>query len=64
MKQLSTVRRWIATSLFCLFAIALVWQGGFFLNTAAMANPVTNLIATKDAGDVVQDKAFDLVKVS
>ncbi|BAU64233.1 hypothetical protein STA3757_16040 [Stanieria sp. NIES-3757] len=58
-KGLSTARRWIATTLFCFLAIALVWQGAFFSNQVAMANPITNLIATKDAGDVVQDKASE-----
>jgi hypothetical protein len=55
-KRLSTVGRWIATTLFCLVAIAFVWQGAFFSDTAAMANPAANLIASKDAGDQVQEK--------
>jgi len=42
MQRLSTVRRWMATTLFCLSAIAFVWQGAFFSNTIAMANPAAN----------------------
>jgi uncharacterized protein YjbJ (UPF0337 family) len=55
-KQLSTIGRSLATALFCLFAIAFVWQGTFFSNTAAMAAPATTLIASSDAGDQVQGK--------
>lgn len=53
--QFSTVKRWVATALLCVSAIAFVWQSGFLVNTAAMAAPTT-LIAAKDAGDRVQDK--------
>jgi uncharacterized protein YjbJ (UPF0337 family) len=56
-KRLSTVGRWIATTLFCVSAIAFVWQGAFFSNTAAMAAPAANLIASTDVGDQVQEKA-------
>jgi hypothetical protein len=56
-KQLSTLGRWLATALFCVSAIAFVWQGAFFANTAAMASPTTNLIA--DAGAKVQGKASE-----
>ncbi|MBN3906375.1 MAG: hypothetical protein HWQ35_07405 [Nostoc sp. NMS1] len=56
-KQLSTVKRWMATALFCMLAIAFVWQGAFFSNTSAMADPAGTLIASKDAGDQVQEKA-------
>lgn len=55
-KQLSSVGRWMATALFCVSAIAFVWQTPFFSNTAAMANPATDLIASADAGDKVQEK--------
>ncbi|MHC5729356.1 MAG: hypothetical protein ACYTXY_35575 [Nostoc sp.] len=55
-KQFSTVKRWMATTLFCLLAIAFVWQGAFFSNTSAMADPIATLIASKDAGDQVQEK--------
>jgi hypothetical protein len=58
-KQLSTLGRWMATTLFCALAIAFVWQGAFVANTTAMADPLTNLIASKDAGDKVQDKASE-----
>ncbi len=55
-KQLSTVKRWMATTLFCMLAIAFVWQGAFFSNTSAMADPAATLIASSDAGDKVQEK--------
>jgi len=55
-KGLSTVKRWMATTLFCLLAIAFVWQGAFFSNTSAMADNGVSLIASKDVGDQVQEK--------
>ncbi|MEH1890105.1 MAG: hypothetical protein V7K92_11850 [Nostoc sp.] len=55
-KQLSTVKRWMAKTLFCMLAIAFVWQGAFFSNTSAMADPAGTLIASADAGDQVKDK--------
>ncbi|WGV26707.1 hypothetical protein [Halotia branconii] len=58
-KRLSTVGRWIATTVFCVSAIAFVWQGAFFSNTAAMASPAMNLIASADMGDKVQNKASE-----
>ncbi|MBD1924852.1 hypothetical protein H6F74_00930 [Trichocoleus sp. FACHB-90] len=58
-KRLSTVGRWLATTLFCVSAIAFVWQGAFFSNTAAMASPAANLIASADAGDKVKEKYRD-----
>jgi len=56
-KRLSILGHWIATTLFCVSAIAFIWQGAFFSNTAAMANPAPISIATSDAGDQVKDKA-------
>ncbi|NDJ15956.1 hypothetical protein [Myxacorys almedinensis] len=56
-KQMSTVARWMATTLFCLFAIAFVWQGAFFSNMAAIAAPADMLIASSDAGSQAQNKA-------
>ncbi|MBD2199941.1 MULTISPECIES: hypothetical protein [Calothrix] len=56
-KKLSTVGRWLATTLFCLSAFAVVWHGGFLANTAAMANPI--VIASADAGDRIQGKASE-----
>ncbi len=58
-KVLSPVGRWIATTLFCVLAIAFVWQGAFFSNTAAMADTAANLIASADVGDQVQGKASE-----
>ena len=55
-KRLSTMGRWVATTLFCLSAIAFVWQGAFLSNTTAMANPAANLIASKDVGDQIKEK--------
>jgi uncharacterized protein YjbJ (UPF0337 family) len=57
MKRLSTLGRWIATTLFCVSAITFVWQGAFLSNTAAMASPTANLIASADAGNQVKGKA-------
>lgn len=56
-KRLSTVGRWIATTLFCVSAIAFIWQGAFFSNTSAMANPTDRLIVASDAGNQVKGKA-------
>jgi uncharacterized protein (DUF2147 family) len=59
MKRLSIAGRWMATTMLCLSAIAFVWQGAFFSNTAAMAAPAANLIAAADVGDQVQEKASE-----
>jgi ElaB/YqjD/DUF883 family membrane-anchored ribosome-binding protein len=56
-KRLSIAGRWLATTLFCLSAIAFVWQGSFFSNIAAMAETNVNLIAS--VGDRAQDKASE-----
>ena len=56
-KQLSTVGRWIAATVLCVSAMAFVWSGAFFSNTAAMASPAVNSIAAADIGDGVQEKA-------
>ena len=58
-KRLSIAGRWMATTLLCLSAIAFFWQGGFFSNTAAIADPAANLIAAADAGSQVQGKASE-----
>ncbi|WP_414543138.1 hypothetical protein [Nostoc sp. CCY0012] len=58
-KRLSTLGRWIATTVFCVSAIAFVWQGAFLSNNVAMANPAANLIASRDVGDKIQDKASE-----
>lgn len=58
-QAVATVGRWAATALFCLFAIAFVWQGASFSNDAAIAAPSTSLIATVDAGSKVQGKASE-----
>lgn len=57
-KSLSTLGRWIATTLFCVSAIAFVWQGAFFANTSAMASPAATLIA--DAGSKAEGKANEI----
>lgn len=59
MKGLSTIGRWMATTLFCLLAITFTWQGAFFSNTTAMATPAANLIASTDAGDQVKEKTSE-----
>jgi len=59
-KSLSSLGRWVATTLFCVAAIALVWQGAFVADTSAMAAPTTALIATTNTGDQVkkENKSF------
>jgi len=52
MKRLSTVGRWMATTLVCVAAIAFVWQGGFFSNTTAVADSTPQLIATSGADQI------------
>ncbi len=59
MKRLSIAGRWMATTLLCLLAIAFVWQGAFFSNTAAMADPGANLIAAAGTTDQVKGKASE-----
>lgn len=61
-KRLSTLGRWVATTIFCLSAIAFVWQGAFIADNSAMASPT--LVATRDAGDKVKDKADDVAEGS
>lgn len=56
-KQLSTVGRCIATTLLCVSVFAFVWQGTYFANTTAIANPTVSLIASTDAGNLIQSKA-------
>jgi hypothetical protein len=56
-KQLSSLGRWLTTSLLCLSAIAFIWQGAGFSTMSALANPAANLVASMDAGDRVQNKA-------
>jgi len=54
-KLFSTVGRWVATALFCVSAIAFVWQGAFFSSPTAMAAPGTLVIAAAtDTGDQIQ----------
>ncbi|MGL6344208.1 MAG: hypothetical protein ACRC80_34315, partial [Waterburya sp.] len=55
MKQFSTIKRWLATTLFCLFAIAFVWQGSFFSSNIAMANPTVYQLAA-NVGNEAQGK--------
>lgn len=62
MKKLSTLGRWIATTVFCLSAIAFVWQGAFFANTSAMAGTTTYFIATSDATDSLREKSKDFIR--
>lgn len=63
-KQVSIVGRWIATSLFCLSAIAFVWQGAFLSNNAAIAAPATSSLIAADMGDRIQDKTSEGAKNS
>jgi len=56
-KGLSTVGRYLAATVLCVCAMAFVWQGAYFSNTAAIASPAINSIAAADIGDNVQEKA-------
>lgn len=66
-KQFSVLGSRLAKVLFSVVAIALIWQGSFFLKTDAMAAPVT-LVATsasnqvKGAADEVRDRSKDLIR--
>lgn len=63
-KRLSTVRQCLATTLVCVAAIALVWQGGFFSNTKALADSTPQLIATSGAEQIkgAADKVTEVSK--
>jgi hypothetical protein len=58
-KLVSILGRWITTTVVCLSAIALVWQGAFFSNTLAIASPVSNSFIAADMGDKVRDKTSE-----
>jgi uncharacterized protein (DUF2147 family) len=58
-KRLPSIKRWIATTLLCVSAIAFAWQGAFFSNTTAMALPQANLIAEADLGSKIQGKTSE-----
>jgi uncharacterized protein YjbJ (UPF0337 family) len=55
-KLVSAAGRWIAVALLFVSTLGFVWQGAFFSNSSAMAEPMSNLIAAKDAGDQVKGK--------
>ena len=55
-KRLSTVGIWLTTTLVCVAAVALVWQGTSFSDTTALAAPVPQLIAA-DTGDQIKRAA-------
>lgn len=58
-KRLATAGRWIAATLFCLSAIAFVWQGAFLPIAPAIASGFTNPILATDAGDRVKSKVSE-----
>jgi len=58
MKRISAAGRWMANTLLCLATIAFMWQGGFFLDTNAMAAPATLIAA--DVGDQIQGAADEV----
>ncbi|KAB8319913.1 hypothetical protein SD81_014125 [Tolypothrix campylonemoides VB511288] len=64
LKSVSTVGRFLATALFCVLAVAFVWQSAFFSNTAAMAAPAATLIAEADISSQVQDTLDKGAKLS
>jgi hypothetical protein len=62
-KLLATMGRWAVTALFCVSAIAFVWQGTFFSNTSAMAAPASVVIAARtDTGSQVQRENKNFVR--
>ncbi len=56
-KGLSTIGRFLATTLFCVSAFTFVWQGAYFSNTSALASGNQVLIASTDAADKAQEAA-------
>jgi hypothetical protein len=58
-KLFSVVGSRIATTVLCLSAIALVWQGAFFFNQSAMAAPTSNSFIAADTGEKVKDKTSE-----
>ena len=68
MKRLSTVVQCLATTLVCVAAIAVVWQGAFFSNTTALADSMPQLIATsgadqiKEAADKVTEGSKKIIR--
>jgi len=61
-KLLSTVGRWTATALFCVSAIAFVWQGAFFSHATAVAAPGISVIASTDAGNQIKRENKGVVR--
>lgn len=57
-KQLSTVGRSLVKTLFCLAAIALMWEGVFLATAPAMAD-TANSILVADLGARVQQKVSE-----
>lgn len=53
-KLFATLGRRAVVAFFCFSAIAFVWQGAFFSNSAAMAAPDTFVIASTNTGDQIQ----------
>lgn len=58
-KRFMTAGRWITATLFCLSALAFVWQGAFLPIAPAMASPLTQSILAADTGDRVKSKASE-----
>ncbi|WP_228061241.1 hypothetical protein [[Phormidium] sp. LEGE 05292] len=52
----------MATVLFCVCAIAFTWQGAFLTNSAAIAAPVTSLIAVADNPSEFAEAHKDFVR--
>jgi uncharacterized protein YhaN len=54
LKSFSTVARWMVAALLCVSAMTFVWQGVWFSDSAALAEPTATLIASSND---VQEKA-------
>lgn len=58
MRPLTVLGRWLATALFGVAAVALIWQGSFFADTTAMAAVHVPVLAA-DLGSQAQGKASE-----
>jgi hypothetical protein len=54
--QISAMSRVFSIGLLSVLATVFFWQGAFFLNNAAIADPLPSFVVAADLGDRVQDK--------
>jgi uncharacterized protein YjbJ (UPF0337 family) len=58
-KRSSVVGKWVATAVFSVVAVVLLWQSPIFMDTAALASPSTSLMTTH-ASNQAQGAAEDV----